>query len=233
VAGAVQLDLRNDLARIHIDDGKANALSHALIDAVHGALDRAEKEAKAALLAGREGRFCAGFDLTVMRQGGPATGQLVAAGARLAMRLYEFPVPVVVACTGHALAMGAILLLAADERIGAEGDFKIGLNEVAIGMALPGFAIEFARERLSKRHLTRATALGEIYAPAAAVDAGFLDRLEPPGSLLDAAAAEAERLARLPAGAHRQTKRRMRADALTRMREGIDREMKALTGPTA
>jgi enoyl-CoA hydratase/carnithine racemase len=233
VAGAVHLDLRNDLARIHIDDGKANALSHALIDAVHGALDRAEKEAKAALLAGREGRFCAGFDLAVMRQGGPATGQLVGAGARLAMRLYEFPVPVVVACTGHALAMGAILLLAADERIGAEGDFKIGLNEVAIGMALPGFAIEFARERLSKRHLTRATALGEVYAPAAAVDAGFLDRLEPPGSLLDAAVAEAERLARLPAGAHRHTKRHMRADALARMRQGLDREMKGLAGPTA
>ncbi len=134
MADLVQYDLREGVARLSLDDGKANAISHAMLDAVNGALDRAEKEAGAVLIAGRPGRFSAGFDLSVMRSGGAAVGELVGGGARLALRLYEFPSPVVAACTGHALAMGAILLLASDTRLGARGDFKLGLNEVAIGM---------------------------------------------------------------------------------------------------
>ena len=94
---AVTYELRDRVALIQLDDGKANALSHAVIDGLHAALDRAEQEAAAVLLAGRPGRFSAGFDLSVMRQGGDAVGQLVGDGARLALRLYEFPVPVVIA----------------------------------------------------------------------------------------------------------------------------------------
>ena len=144
----VQFELRDGIALVRMDDGKANAFSHAMLEALGRAFDRAEKEARAIVLAGRPERFSGGFDLKVMNQGGPAVPELVLAGARFAIRVYECPLPVVIACTGHALAMGAVLLLAPDLRLGARGAYKIGLNEVAIGMTLPGFAVELARERL-------------------------------------------------------------------------------------
>jgi enoyl-CoA hydratase len=223
---AVQYELKDTTAIIRVDDGKANALSQALIADCNAALDRAEKEARAVLLVGRPGRFSAGFDLSVMRQGGQAVAELVGAGADLALRLYGSPQPVVLAVTGHALAMGAVLCLAADERIGAEGDFKIGLNEVAIGMTLPRFALEFARERLSKRHLSRAVAGAEIYTPAGAVDAGFLDRATSPESLFEEALTAAARLAALDPTAHRNTKLRLRGPAIEQIRRSVAEELR-------
>ena len=218
----VLYELKDKVAVIRLDDGKVNALSHAGIDAIHAALDRAEKEAGAVVIAGRPGRFSAGFDLSVMGQGGDAVVGLLTAGAELALRLYGFPSPVVGACTGHALAMGAILLMSMDTRIGAEGDFKIGLNEVAIGMTLPVFGVEFARERLSKRHLSRAVVEAEIYRPSDAVDAGFLDRVVAPEAVVDTAYAEAARLqAGLHAGAHRSTKLLLRQEAIERIRGSL------------
>ena len=218
---AVRLEIRDGLAVIRLDDGKANAFSMPLLDAIGAALDRAEREAKAVVLIGRPGRFSGGFDLGVMNQGGDAMARLVTAGGRLALRLYDFPMPVVIACTGHALAMGAVLLLAGDLRIGAQGVYKIGLNEVAIGLALPTFAAELARERISLRHLQRATALASVYDPAGAVDAGFLDRAVPPEELEAEAIASARALAALHVGAHRLTKRTLRARAIETIRSSL------------
>jgi len=229
---AVQLEVRGEVALVRLDDGKANALSHVVLDGLAAAFDQAEKEqAKAWVLAGRPGRFSAGFDLSVMRDGPRAAGELVLKGADLAIRLYAAPVPVVLAVTGHALAMGAILLLSADERIGSEGAFKLGLNEVAIGMTLPDFGIEFARDRLSKRHLGRAVANAEIYDPPGAVDAGFLDRVVPPESCLDEALATAQTLAgSLNGRAHAGTKRALRAEVLDRLRQSVVDDRARLAG---
>ena len=88
-------------------------------------------------IIGRPGKFSAGFDLSVMTAGPDQARDLLRAGADLALRIYTFPIPVVLGATGHALAMGAILLMAADVRIGADGPFKVGLPEVEIGMPLP------------------------------------------------------------------------------------------------
>ncbi len=140
-------------------------------------LTRAEDEAGALLLTGREGKLSAGFDLSVMTSGEEAMQGLVRSGAELLVRWYASPLPTVAACTGHALAMGSLLLLASDTRIGAEGPFKLGLNEVAIGMGLPIFAVELARDRLSPRAFTAATIQGQVYDPAGALEAGYLDRL--------------------------------------------------------
>jgi len=193
----VSYELRDGVAVITLDDGKVNAISHETIAALLAGLERAEREAGAVLLLGRPGRLSGGFDLTTMRSGPEQVRGLVEAGARLMLRLYTYPRPVVVACTGHALAAGAILLLVADLRLGALGDFKIGLNEVAIGLTLPVFAVELARERLSKRHFTNAVTQAEIFDPDGAVDAGFLDRTEAAGALPEAALAEAKRLSAL------------------------------------
>ena len=223
--------LEDRVAVLRLDDGKANALSHAAIEALDAALDRAEKEAGAVCLLGRAGRLCAGFDLAVMRSGPEPMRRLVTAGAELCLRMAVHPLPIAIGCTGHALAAGALLLLSADARIGARGDFKIGLNEVAIGMSLPAFAYELARERLSKRHLLRAAAQAELYAPDAAVDAGFLDSVCEPEEVAPAALAEARRLAALPQPAFARTKAALRGEMVASLRATLAEDMARLTGP--
>jgi enoyl-CoA hydratase len=227
---AVRTELRDKVAVIHFDDTTRNAFSPAAIDAIHQGLDRAETEADAVLLVGRDGCFSAGFDLGVMRSGADAMKGLVTAGAHLFVRMFEFEKPVVIGCTGHAIAAGAIALLSADARIAAAGDFKIGLSEVGIGMVLPIFACEFARARISKRHFLRATAQAQLYPPADAVDAGYIDRVVAPDAVFDAALEEARRLGGLPQPAFGATKRRVNADTLTRIRATLEDDMNSLAG---
>jgi enoyl-CoA hydratase len=146
-----------NVAIVQMDDGKANALSSEMIDSLLEALTRAEAEASAMVLAGRPDRFCAGFDLRVMMSSPDAAKDLLRRGSTLLMRLYGATIPLVIACTGHALAGGALVVLTGDHRVGATGAFKLGLNEVAIGMPVPVLAMELARDRLVPTELPRAT----------------------------------------------------------------------------
>ncbi len=217
-----------DVALVRLDDGKANAISPELLVAIHECLDRAEESDQAVLLAGRPGRFSAGFDLGVIRDGGPDAGRaLVTAGAQLALRLARFPAPVVIACTGHALAMGAVLLMAADTRIGARGDFKIGFNEVAIGMSTPIFLLELARERISKCHFLRSVVQAEIHDPVSAAQVGFLDRTCAQEEVVRVALAEAGRLAKLPRAAYLRTRALARGAILDHIEETLESDMAA------
>ena len=224
MSAPLQFERTGDVSVIRLDDGKANAVSHALLDALDEAFDRAEKEGGAIALLGRPGRFSAGFDLSVMSQGPEAVQGLVGRGADLLVRMLRSPAPIVAGATGHALAMGSLILLAADSRIGAAGEYKVGLNEVAIGMVLPRFAVSLSEDRLSKRHLLRATTQAEIYDPAGAVDAGFLDRLVDADGLEAETLAEAARLATLPRGAFAGTKRHLRSGLADRIENGLDAE---------
>jgi enoyl-CoA hydratase len=219
------------VAVLRFDDGRANVASHASIAEIDRALTRAEKEASVAILLGRPGRFSAGFDLAVINQGAEASRALVTAGGELLVRIVESEIPVVAGCTGHALAMGALLLLAADYRVGASGDFKIGLNEVAIKLTLPVFALELARARLAREHLTRATTLAEVYDPASAQAAGYLDRVVAPDRLEAEARAAADRLAQLSLGAYRATKRKLRGALLERIRSTLQQDMASWAMP--
>jgi enoyl-CoA hydratase len=149
----------------------------------------------------------------------------VTAGAELLLQIVESKLPVVAACSGHALAMGALLLLAADARVGASGAFRIGLNEVAIGLPLPLFAVELARERLSRRALGRATTLAELCDPEGAVATGFLDRVVAPERLEAEALALAESLAALPAAAYRVTKQKLRGPLVERIRTTLRHDL--------
>lgn len=230
---ALRYELEQGLAVLRLDDGKANALSPALVAQLREALTRAQKEASAVVLVGREARFSGGFDLASMRSGPAAARALVGAGAELLLDLYSLRLPVVAACTGHAVAAGALLLLASDLRVGVEGEYKIGLSEVAIGMTLPVFAVELARDRLSKRHFDRATSQAELYAPDGAVDAGFLDRLVPEASLLATARGEAARLAALSRPAFAASKLRAHAATIEKIRSGLEVDLDSLTSPAA
>ena len=210
------------VAVLHLDDGKANAVSHALMDAVNEGLDRAEQEAQAVVLHGREGVFSAGFDLKEIQKGPDAAQALVGKGAAMFLRMFSLPQPLVIACTGHAIAAGAFMLLSADNRIGAAGDFKIGLNETAIGMNFPVFGLELARARLDPRHQTRAFVQSQLYDPDGAVAAGYLDRVLPPDQVLEGAVAEAAALAELPAGPYAQNKRDLRAAPIAAIEASLD-----------
>jgi enoyl-CoA hydratase len=221
----VSYEVRDRIAHVTVDNGKANALSPAVVAALGDALSRAEdtgeKEVGALLVTGTPGMLSGGFDLEVMRSGGQAAGELVTDGGELFARMFGAPIPVIVACTGHAIAAGALLLLGADARVGARGAFRIGLIETQLGMVLPRWAVELAHERLSIRHFQRATVGARIYDPEGALDAGFLDEVVAPEALADAALAEAKRWAELPRAAYHGQVRMNRGERLGRLAEAI------------
>ncbi len=225
----VKYQMSGDIAVLTIDDGKANALSHEVIEALDAGLDRATREAKAVVLAGRPGMLSAGFDLGVMKSSPEAMRNLVTAGAEFLLRLYTFPKPVVVACTGHAMAAGALLLLASDARVGVHGEFKIGLPEVSIGMPLPIFGVELAKTRMAPPFLERATAQAEVFGPETAVQVGFLDRLSAAAMVNDDAVAEAGRLAKLGGFAFEKTRQTLRGASAQHIRETLEADITGLT----
>ncbi len=200
---------------ITMDDGKANALTKSGIAEMAAMIDAAaaDEQVVAVVIAGRPGLFSGGFDLKVMNGGDfGAVVDLVADGGDLVSHAYIAPIPVVAACTGHAVAAGAFLLLGCDVRVGAEGDFKIGFNEVAIGMSLPDWGNTIAQERLSKRHLQRCVTNARLLDPSTAVDAGFLDELVDPDAVVDRAVELAAEFSSLDPGAYATTMTNFRGD---------------------
>ncbi len=212
--------LADGIATIAMDDGKANALSAAMLAELSAAFERAEADGAIVVLTGRQRTFSGGFDLRTEPGGWPA---MVAAGARLAERILSFPQPVLAACNGNAVAMAAFLLLACDVRIGAAGDFKLGLNEVAIGLTVPHFGIALAEHRLARPYADRCLVTGALLDPQEACAAGFLDRLVEPEQVREEAYDAARALAAVDRAAHAATKLRARERALAGVREGIER----------
>jgi enoyl-CoA hydratase len=198
-----------------------------MLEAIHADLDRAEEDSSVVVLSGRDGYLSAGFDLKVFQEEPERIVEMLTLGATLCERILSFPTPVLVACSGHAIAAGSFLLLAADVRIGADGPFKLGLNEVQIGLTMPLFVVELARQRLAPAHFNRALVTAAMYDPQEGVDAGFLDRVVPPEALQGAALETAEQLAGLNPEAHAATKLRVRGTALEALRAGIDVELRA------
>jgi enoyl-CoA hydratase len=194
----------------------------AVLAELNAALSRAEQDDAVVILAGRDGVFSAGFDLPVLRRGGPDALAMLRGGFELAARLLAFPRPVVIACTGHAVAMGVFLILCGDYRIGITGPYKITANEVAIGLTMPRAAVEICRQRLTPAHFNRAVVLAETFTPADAVAAGFLDRTVEASSVHEVARGVAAQLGTLDLSAHEATKRRARAQALGAIRSAID-----------
>ena len=230
----VNYELDGHVAIITMDDGKANAINLDVLGGLHGALDRAgaDPEVRAVLIAGRPGRFSAGFDLSVMTSSQESMRELVMAGGRFVARLLLEPLPVVAACTGHALAAGGLLLLACDQRLGAAGDWKIGLNEVAIGMALPRWAVELGRYRIAPAEREWRMVLGQVGSPDESVKAGFLDRVVPAEQLLEEARSVASKLAELRSGAVAGTKVRLRKALVDRMLDDMEGDLAAIDAPT-
>jgi enoyl-CoA hydratase len=202
----VSYELEDGIATLTLDNGKVNAISHEVIDAFHAALDRSVADQAIVVITGTPGMFSGGYDLKVMTSGPQNAIALVAAGSGLARRMLAHPLPIIVACTGHAVAKGSFILLSADYRVGVDGPFRIGLNEVQIGMTMHHVGIELARDRLRRSYFNRSVINAEMFSPAEAVTAGFLDAVVAPEELMPTALAMAEQMKKLNMTAHANTK---------------------------
>lgn len=215
--------LHNNIAIVSLDDGKANVVGPHFLDSINDALDRAEKDSVGAvILRGREGMFSAGFDLGEFKKGPEAGMAMVAKGMQLLIRLYSFPLPLVVACTGHAIAMGAFIVMACDSRIGTRGAYKVTLPETAIGMELPPTLLELTTSRIPPQYLTRVAIQAEVFDPDQAVAVGFLDEVVEAQALDARALAVAEKLALLPQKSYAANKLFARKKVLAAMTQGLE-----------
>jgi enoyl-CoA hydratase len=129
---------------------------------------------------------------------------------------------VVIACAGHAVAMGVFLLLSGDYRVGAAGPYRLTANEVALGITMPHAAVEILRQRLTPAHFVRAVALAEPFGMDDAVAAGFVDQVVAAERLDEVARGVAETTAALDAAAHAASKLRARRHTLEALRAAID-----------
>ena len=217
---AYQLD--DGVATLTLSNGKVNAISPDVVAALNAALDRAEQDRAVVIITGQAGILSGGYDLKIMTSSPQAAIDLVASGSTLTRRMLSHPFPIVIACSGHAVAKGAFLLLSADYRIGVEGPFSIGLNEVQIGMTMHHAGIELARNRLNTSAFGRSVINGEMYDPQGAVQAGFLDKLVPAQDLVDAARTAALQLKKINMKAHHQTKLKVRKAFLETLDHAIE-----------
>lgn len=217
---AYQLD--DGVATLTLSNGKVNAISPDVVNALNAALDQAEQDRAVVIITGQPGILSGGYDLKVMTSSPQAAIDLVASGSTLARRMLSHPFPIVVACSGHAVAKGAFLLLSADYRIGVEGPFSIGLNEVQIGMTMHHAGIELARDRLNTSAFGRSVINGEMYDPQGAVQAGFLDKLVSVEDLTEAARTAALQLKKINMRAHHQTKLKVRKAFLETLDQAIE-----------
>ncbi|ERP95900.1 enoyl-CoA hydratase [Marinobacter sp. ES-1] len=220
----VTYELNNGIATITLNNGKANALSHEVFEGLNAALDQAEQDKAIVILTGQPGMFSGGYDLKQMQQGPKEAMALVKVGSTLTRRLSAFPRPVIAACSGHAIAKGAFILLSVDYRIGVEGSFKLGLNEVAIGMTMHHAGIEIARHRMPAPYFYRSVVNAEIFNPEGAIAAGFLDEAVAPEQLMERALAVATQMKQLNMTAHKQTKLKVKADYLALLDRCIEQD---------
>ena len=220
----INYHLDDGVATLTLNNGKVNAISPEVIAAFNAALDRAKEDRAVVIVTGQPGILSGGYDLKVMTSSPQAAMALVTAGSTLARRMLSHPYPIIVACPGHAVAKGAFLLLSADYRIGVEGPFSIGLNEVQIGMTMHHAGIELARDRLDKAAFQRSVINAEMFDPASAIAAGFLDKVVPAEQLAETALAAARQLKKINMLAHKNTKLKVRKAFLETLDDAIIRD---------
>lgn len=213
--------LQDDIALICFDDGKANAVNHEFISAMNDALDKAEQEAKAVVIYGREGMFSAGFDLKALAKGGSQADEMLQKGMVLVTRMYGLGLPLVSACDGHAIGMGAFLLMASDNRIGSDSEYTVNLPETAIGMPFTPVLMSLIKDNIVNTEQTLAVIQSKKYDPTGAVKAGFLDELVARDQLMEKATTLAKQLAELPQAYYQANKRDLRGDKLKIMQDSL------------
>ena len=207
---------------ITLDDGKANVFSPTMISQFNLLLDQVPTNKGSLLIHGRPGMFSAGFDLKVMMSGSEPAVQMVQSGFTMLKRVFSFPRPVVAACSGHAIALGAFLLCSSDHRIGAKGEYKVGANELRNNMIVPTPLLEIAKFKLNKSHKQRAILNAEMYSIEDAVEPGYLDEVVDADKVFEIALAKAKDLAVLAHPQYNETKKLDQVDVIQKISDGID-----------
>ena len=222
---SVTTTIKDGVAVIAMDDGKANALGTAMWGELNAALDEAEAADAIVILTGREGMMSGGYDLKEMKSGPENSLKLISLGSKFARRLMSHPRPVIMAAPGHTIAMGAFLALACDYSMIMEGDFKVGLNETLIGMTMHNFGIEMGRYHLPKSYFNRCVINGEIFSPKGAMHASFFDRVVPAEQWPMAISMAGQMFGQLNAKAFRETKLRSRKEIFAILDQAIEDDL--------
>ena len=217
------LEIKDDVSIITLDDGKVNAFSPDMIKLINELLDKVPDNKGSLLIAGREGMFSAGFDLKVMMSNPENASQMVKSGFEMLLRIFSFPRPVVAACSGHAIALGAFLLCSSDYRVGSKGNFKIGANELRNNMIIPTPILEIAKFKLNKAHKQRALLNAEMYAIEDAIEPGYLDEVVAPEKVFEVAMIKAKDLATLAHPQYLQTKKLDQEAIFQKISDGIEK----------
>ncbi len=229
----VTMQQEENIVLLTLDDGKVNVFSQAMAERLQQCFDEIDPAIGAVIVKGRPGIFSAGFDLKTLGLGDPdAIINMVSKTVRMTMDVLNFPRPVIGVATGHSVAMGALFLMAMDYRIGARGDFRIGLNEVMDGLALPIFAVELPRFRLPVTNLIAGTLHSSLCTPDEAVSAGFLEEAVNPDELMETAMLHARDLARLPNPAYQISKTNLVAPVRDRILSTLDDDLSRLNTGT-
>ena len=214
--------IEDGIAIITLDDGKANAFSFDMMAAIDAAMDDAEANADVIILTGREGVMCAGFDLKVMQNDADKVPLMVGNGGRLLVRIFSSKKPIIIASTGHGIAAGGLLMLAADYRIGVDGESRYGLNESAIGMVLPPFGYDLAAFKINNKYLDRCFAGAELIDPQTAIEASFLDEVVAADRLMDCAHEKAAEMQKLDGRAFAGNKKLVRGALTEKMSADLE-----------
>lgn len=213
--------LDDGIVKISLDNGKANPVSLELANEIIAALDKAQEDGNGVLLCGNPGIFSAGFDLKVIATGMDKAQAMLHAGFLMTEKLYKHPQPVVIACEGHAVGMGVFMLLAADYRVGAKGEFAIRLPETAIGMHFTDILKIIAKNHIASHHHNRAIVQSRAYTPDEAAQIGMLDETVAPEDVMKIAIQRLKELCALPADKYAENKLHMRADEIKAIRESL------------
>ena len=218
-------NFKDGVAILALDDGKANALGTQSWAELNEAFDMAEKDDAIVILTGRDGVMSGGFDLKEMGTGPQDALELTSKGSKFARRIMAHPRPVIMAATGHTIAMGAFLALACDYSMIKAGSFKVGLNETLIGMTMHNFGIAMGRHHITKAHFNRCVINGEIFDPKGAVHAGFFDRVVPEEQWPMAIPMAGQMFGQVNAKAFRETKLRSRKEIFAILDQAIEDDL--------
>ena len=216
------LTTEGDVSIITLNDGKANVFSPEMSSTVSNLLDQVPGDKGSLIITGRPGIFSAGFDLKIISSGDTdAVATMVKAGFTLLARIYNFPSPVIAACSGHGVALGAFLLCCADYRLGAKGQFIVQAKETRNNMSIPTPILEISKSRISKTHWYRAILNAEAYPVEKAIEPGYLDEVTEPDNLMIRAMEVANDLATLGHPHYKLTKDLDQKETLKRIHDAI------------
>jgi enoyl-CoA hydratase len=224
IVSSIQIERVGQIAVLRIDRPPANAIDLELANEFATALESVEAtDGIGALIVTAAGNcFSAGLDLKALPSYDRAQQQaMVMQVNRLFGGLYGLPLPTIAAVNGHAIAGGVILTLCCDYRIGAEGDYKLGLAEARVGVPFPVAAMAIVQSELSHPVSRTMVLTARNSSPGEALSMGVLDELQPPELLLSRAMEVAQEMAALPHSVYGRIKRELRGPALARIDDAI------------